>query len=617
MAPGTMSMGGIRCTVCFAAMGAGQAIFTAECSHTFHLRCVPGATVCPVCATPWRDAPSPLTPSAIAAAYDDDDPVEPVAPAACNNSSSGVLVLKTHCEYPALSSGAARDGFAVLVHAKAPAAAAEATGRAPLDLVTVLDVSTSMTGDKLALVKRAMGFVIDSLGAADRLSVVAFATDAHRVLRLTRLSEDGKVTAKRAVDALVAHGNTNIRDGLDVAAKVLDGRRHTNAVASVILLSDGQDNQSMGYRGRFHTMDYKAAATSYDVLVPPSFTRAAGERCAPVHAFGFGTDHDAAAMHSISEITGGTFSFIENLAVIQDTFARCIGGLLSVAAQKARISVECLDPGVRVRAVKSGRYESCINAEGRAATVDVGELYADEERRFLLLLDVPRADGDAATRLVNVRCTYRDTATGQSVDVAGEEDVVVLRPLDATGVAPSMEVERERVRLEAMDDIVLARAAAERGAYGEAARILDARREALSRSAPAASGDAMCAALVAELRELSERVADEREYAQTGRACVLAGMSSHGQQRASSVRLAKASSVYGCSSAFATPAMQRMEKLSEISREQQQQQAAAAPPPPPAAAASKAGGSMKARFDAALPRIMLLRKYRRFLSLRR
>uniref|UniRef100_A0A0E0BQ62 VWFA domain-containing protein n=1 Tax=Oryza glumipatula TaxID=40148 RepID=A0A0E0BQ62_9ORYZ len=278
------------------------------------------------------------------------------------------------------------------------------------------------------------------------------------------MSEDGKAMAKRAVDALVAHGNTNIRDGLDVAAKVLDGRRHTNAVASVILLSDGQDNETMGYRGRFHTTDYKAAATSYDALVPPSFARAGaagGERCAPVHAFGFGTDHDAAAMHSISEITGGTFSFIENLAVIQDTFARCIGGLLSVAAQKTRISVECLDPGVRVRAVKSGRYESRIDAEGRAATVDVGELYADEERRFLLLLDVPRADGDAAaaTRLASVRCTYRDTATGQSVDVAGEEDAVVLRPLDATGVAPSMEVERERVRLEAADDIALASAA--------------------------------------------------------------------------------------------------------------------------------------------------------------
>jgi len=117
--------------------------------------------------------------------------------------------------------------------------------------------------------------------------------------------------------------------------------------------------------------------------------------------------------------------------------------------------------------------------------VDVGELYADEERRFLLFVDVPWAYSidEVATRLFKVRCTYLDTATGQSVDVAGE-DAVVLRPLEAAEVAPSMEVERERVRVEAAEDMALARAAAERGAYAEAARILDACWDLLSWSAP-------------------------------------------------------------------------------------------------------------------------------------
>ena len=187
---------------------------------------------------------------------------------------------------------------------------------------------------------------------------------------------------------------------------------------------------------------------------------------------------------------------------------------------------------MRVLAIKSGSYESRIGWGGRAVTVDVGELYADEERRFLLFVAVPRAHSmdELATRLVKVRCTYLDTATGQSVDVAGEEDVV-LRPLEAADVAPSMEVERERVRVEAAEDIALARAAAERGDYSEAVRILDARRESLSRSAPALSGDAMCKALVAELHELSQRVSDEQEYEETGRAWFLADMRSQAQQR--------------------------------------------------------------------------------------
>ncbi|WVZ95283.1 LOW QUALITY PROTEIN: hypothetical protein U9M48_041068 [Paspalum notatum var. saurae] len=570
-----------RCPVCFGSMCHGQAIFTAECSHTFHLRCVPGNHVCPVCSARWRDTPSsPVTPPA--SVYDDDEPplVEgspahtPIGGGRdAAAAAGGLLVLKTHCEYPALPKAAARDGFAVLVHAKAPAAAAaEATAaRAPLDLVTVLDVSSSMQGDKLALVKRAMGFLVDSLGPGDRLSFVAFNDYGRRLIPLTRMSEDGKAAAKRAVESLVASGCTAIRDGLDQAAMVLDGRRHKNAVASVILLSDGQDNCSMPAHRAFRQGNRAAyMANNHSYLVPPSFVRAgcAGGSSTPVHAFGFGTDHDAAAMHGISEATGGTFSFIENHEVIQDAFARCVGGLLSVAAQNARVALECLHPGVRLRAVKSGRYESRIDAAGRAATVDVGELYADEDRRFLVFLDVPVDEAAAATRLLKVSCTYRDTATGQSVDVAGD-DAVVQRPVEvAADVPPSLEVERERVRVGAAEDIALARAAAERGAYAEAARILDARRESLRRSSPALAGDAMCAALDAELHELRQRVSDEREYRLTGSACFLSGMSSHSQQRGSSVRLSRPLSgknFGGVGSAmFTTPAMRKMESLSEM-----------------------------------------------------
>ncbi|KAL6658810.1 hypothetical protein ACP70R_002850 [Stipagrostis hirtigluma subsp. patula] len=563
-----------RCPVCSGGMGHGQAIFTAECSHTFHLRCVPGS-VCPVCSARWRDAPAAATPDGgPGSLYEDDDPVEELGGSDAIGhaaAGSGVLVLRTHCEYPALASGAARDGFAVLVHARAPSLAAESStaARAPLDLVTVLDVSSSMSGAKLALVKA-------------RYEV------RHRQPWPRRPPQRRRLLHPRAPGhpSLVADSTTNIREGLEEAAKVLGGRRHKNAVASVILLSDGQDNCSMGfrtypglYRGITQPTVHSTTA-NYNVLVPASFTSAAGDRCGRCTRSG-----------------------------------SCIGGLLSVAVQKARIAVECLDPGVRVRGVKSGRYESRVDAEGRAATVDVGELYADEERRFLLFLDVPRARAtDDATRLLSVRCTYRDTATGQSVDVTGE-DAVVLRPLKATDVAPSMEVERERARVEAAEDIAAARAAAERGAHAEAARILDGRRETLGRSAPALAGDAMCEELMFELLELSQRVANQREYEETGRACLLAGMSSHGQQRASSVHLSQPKTRFRGSSAFATPTMQTMVNRSKALRGQQPQEAPSPPPAPaPAESGSKGGGaSVQAKLASALPRVHTLRKYRRFL----
>jgi len=186
---------------------------------------------------------------------DEEEPVEP--PPAGN----GVLVVTTHCEYPSIPNGAAHDGFAVMVQVKAPTL----VGRTPLDLVAVLDVSGSMAGPKLEEVKRGMGFVVDSLGPRDRLCVVAMSDDARRVVRLTRMSGDGKAAARRAVESLVAAGSTNTRAGLDEAAKVIKESRNENddVAGGVILLSDGYDN----YSGCRRSLDTNT--TDYSDLVPP------------------------------------------------------------------------------------------------------------------------------------------------------------------------------------------------------------------------------------------------------------------------------------------------------------------------------------------------------------
>jgi len=141
--------------------------------------------------------------------YQDDEPLQrPTAPAQAPAANGG-LVLSTQCEFPALARAASRDRFAVLVHAKAPSDVA----RAPLDLVTVLDVSASMKGQKLELLKQAMCFLIDQLGPADRLSVVTFSRHASRLTRLARMSDAGKASAKITVGALCVLRGTNTGQG--------------------------------------------------------------------------------------------------------------------------------------------------------------------------------------------------------------------------------------------------------------------------------------------------------------------------------------------------------------------------------------------------------------------
>ncbi|KAK1653072.1 hypothetical protein QYE76_070877 [Lolium multiflorum] len=243
--------------------GGGQATFTAECSHTFHFSCISvsvahGNLLCPLCNAQWRDLPF-VRPTPVASpppthilrprthpvepviVFDDDEQVEPAsaatdsrepspAAAGASSNSNGVLVVKTHTEYSTVARDSSSENFAVLVHVKAPGiadagAANDAQPRAPLDLVTVLDVSGSMGGHKLALLKQAMRFVIDNLGPADRLSVVSFSSEAGRVTKLARMTDAGKASCISAVESLVARGGTNIAEGLRTAAKRRGDRR--------------------------------------------------------------------------------------------------------------------------------------------------------------------------------------------------------------------------------------------------------------------------------------------------------------------------------------------------------------------------------------------------------
>jgi hypothetical protein len=66
-----------------------------------------------------------------------------------------------------------------------------------------------------------------------------------------------------------------------------------------------------------------------------------------------------------------------------------------------------------------------------STSINISELYADEERRLLLFLHVLRAratgDQDTVMRLVEVSCSYRDTSIERTKNLASE-DVVVRRP---------------------------------------------------------------------------------------------------------------------------------------------------------------------------------------------
>lgn len=564
--------------------GQGQAIFTAECSHSFHFQCITsnvrhGNQICPVCRAKWKEVPFQNAASNVSldasqprgdtwsgilrrlsssrqngtvrqssprynitepAIFDDDDEILDRQTSVTHHvndvdhSIENTMEITTYPEVSAVSKSDSHENFTVLVHLKAPphlhnsdrsyVESSVETSRAPVDLVTVLDISGSMTGSKIALLKQAMSFVIQNLSSSDRLSIIVFASTARRIFPLRRMNDAGRQQALRVVSTLAPTGGTDIAAGLEKGVKVFVDRRWKNPVCGIMLLTDGQDTHNICLPTR--------SGEGYQSLVPNSIHRCNGEGLnIPVHAFGFGVDHDATLMHSISEISGGTFSFIEAEEVIQDAFAQCIGGLLSVVVQDLHVEVRCAQSRLQLNSVKTGSYQSTLTNNAGMASIKVGDLYAEEERDFLVTLNVPVEESSDEMSLLTVTCLYSNPITKvEGLDATSE--VKIQRPNEARDPVVSIEVDRQRNRLNAAEAMAEARVKAECGDLATAISVLETCHRELSETLSSQAGDPLCVSLSAELKEMQERMANQHIYEQSGRAYVLSGMSCHLGQRA-------------------------------------------------------------------------------------
>ncbi|CAH8305984.1 unnamed protein product [Eruca vesicaria subsp. sativa] len=450
-----------NCGICLNSVktGQGTAKYTAECSHAFHFPCITdyvgkhGKLVCPVCNSLWKDA-SLLTPHrkgtepplenieekrvvAVASSptekprlkqshsYDDDEPllsprfvtipeadeetdvaqfkgfvVDPSPSFAVKSyeiptkgRDFGNVQVSLLPESAIVSVGCGYETRAVALRVKAPPPLAargrrhlDPSQRAPVDLVVVVDVGGTMNGAKLQMVKRAMRLVISSLSSADRLSIVtASSTTPKRLLPLKRMTENGKRSAGVVVDGLLCCQSSKISDGLEKAARVLEDRRERNPIASIVLLKDGQGISSRANTNQRSTITHVGLTRFAHIEIP-------------VTEYGFGE-------------SGGCSSHPS----VEDAFAKCIGGLLSVVVQDLRIQFR-VGPGsgpCEIAAVYLCSGQPTLVSSG-SGSVRLGDLYAGEERELLVELRIP-STASMAHQVLSARGLYKDPSTQEVV----------------------------------------------------------------------------------------------------------------------------------------------------------------------------------------------------------
>lgn len=121
----------------------------------------------------------------------------------------------------------------------------EQVSRPSLDIVACLDVSGSMSGQKISLVRKSMRRLLRNMNAQDRVALVTFDSTVRTVMQFCNLDETNKQRALDIVGNLRPGTSTDLCGGVCQGVEQLLNSR-MNDVASILLFTDGQAN--VGFR---------------------------------------------------------------------------------------------------------------------------------------------------------------------------------------------------------------------------------------------------------------------------------------------------------------------------------------------------------------------------------
>lgn len=174
--------------------------------------------------------------------------------------------------------------------------------RPPANIMLVVDTSESMEGTKLARTKSALqGFLAQIEGDRDRIGLVEFGTGVDRRRALRLLDETGRKQLSDRIELLEAGGATELIDAVWAAHGELQDAADSNSINSIVVLTDGRDNNS---EHSLQALQEAMQAAQIQVVI---------------HTVAFGRDADAGLLQALADSGGGQFHRVDETNV-EDLF---------------------------------------------------------------------------------------------------------------------------------------------------------------------------------------------------------------------------------------------------------------------------------------------------------
>lgn len=234
------------------------------------------------------------------------------------------------------------------------------TGSRPAaNLVFLLDVSGSMNApNKLPLVKKAMGLLVERLRADDRVAIVVYAGSSGLALPSTAANRRAEILA--AMDQLRSGGSTNGALGIQLAYNIAKANFVPGGLNRVILCTDGDFNVGMSDEGGLVNLIEEKAKSGVFLSVL---------------GFGMGNYQDS-KLEQLADKGNGNYGYIDSQREAEKLLVEQINGTLVTIAKDVKIQVE-FNPA-QVASYRLLGYENrMLNKEDfNNDKVDAGEIGA-------------------------------------------------------------------------------------------------------------------------------------------------------------------------------------------------------------------------------------------------
>jgi Ca-activated chloride channel family protein len=255
-------------------------------------------------------------------------------------------------------------------------------------LMLLLDRSGSMSGEPLTGAKDAIGRLVRRLAPQDCFGLITFDDQAEVVVPPMLMKDHNLEAVQNKVAAIQSGGMTDLSAGYLLALREvkrsLAQTQHSGA--TILLVSDGHANGGITEPSRLREVAENALTDSITTST-----------------LGLGLGYDEYLLQEITMGGNGNHRFAPDVDTAVSEIAQTVNDLLDVSAIATTVRITPLNQLVDSIQL---RQDLPVWREPGSLIINIGDMYASEERRILLNLGVPAVADLGTTTIANVDINF-------------------------------------------------------------------------------------------------------------------------------------------------------------------------------------------------------------------